>query len=69
MRDESPLLFLDSSPDGKSGPFAGPEMCKELLRVFLGPLESLSTLYKAGDGYSNCEDSGLAPVHRLRGFH
>lgn len=45
-----------------------PEMCVELLRVFLGPPESLSTLYKAGDGYSNCEDSGLAPECRLRGF-
>lgn len=66
--DESTHLFLDPGPSMGIGSPQAPEMCVELLRVFLGPPESLSTLYKAGDGYSNCEDSGLAPECRLRGF-
>lgn len=68
VHDENPLLFLDPGPSMGIGSPAGPEMCEELLRVFLGPPDSLSTLYKARDRYSNCEDSGLAPECRLRGF-
>lgn len=68
VRDESHVLFLDSGLLMGNRQPAGPEMCKELLRVFLGPPESLSTLYRARDSYSNCEDSGLAPECRLRSF-
>lgn len=68
VHDESPSSFFRLRPiDGNRQP-SGREMCEELLRVFLGPPQSLSTLYKARDSYSNCEDSGLAPECRFARF-
>lgn len=68
VRDERPLLFLDPGPSMGIGSPQALKMCEELLRVFLGPPESLSTLYKARDSYSNCEDGALAPECHLCGF-